>query len=59
MNKVQKQAAKRPTGLAGILAPAGVIIAKKLGVELSVEEAVILIGAIVGTVSFFSPRTTE
>lgn len=47
---------QHPTGIAGVVAPALVVIAYKLGVELTVAEAAILIAPVVALVSYFTPR---
>lgn len=51
-----ENAKQHPTGLAGVIAPALVVILKKFGVEFTVEEALYIVGAIVAVVSFLSPR---
>lgn len=45
-----------PTGLAGTLAAAAVIVANWFGVSIEGEEAAIVIGAIVALVSWRTPR---
>lgn len=49
-------AKNHPTGLTGVVTSALVVIASKLGVELTAVEASIIIGAVVAVVSYLTPR---
>lgn len=46
----------RPTGTAGVITAALVVIASKLGLDLTAEEASVIVGAIVAVVSYLTPR---
>jgi hypothetical protein len=48
-----------PTGIAGVLASLLVIVAGQLGLDLSAEQAVAIVGAITAVVSAFSPRVVD
>lgn len=52
-------AANHPAGLTGLLTTVVIIIAGKLGVELTAEEGAIFVGALVSIVSLFTPRVVE
>lgn len=45
-----------PTGLTALATSALVIVASKLGVELTAEEAAIFVGLVSALVSVFTPR---
>jgi hypothetical protein len=47
-----------PAGITAAAASILVIVAKKAGVELTVEEAVIVVGALASIVSVFTPRVS-
>lgn len=47
---------QRPTGTAGVITAAVVIVASKLGLDLDPEEAAVIVGAVVAVVSWFTPR---
>jgi hypothetical protein len=48
-----------PTGVAGVLSALLVLGLSALGVDISEELAVTLMGAVVAAVSAFSPRVTD
>lgn len=48
--------ANHPTGIVVVLASAAVVIAKWCGVEISAEEAAVVIGALGAVASLFNPR---
>lgn len=50
------QLANHPTGLTALATSALVIVAAKLGVDLTAEEAVVFVGLISAAVSYFTPR---
>ena len=47
----------RPATTTAVLASAAVVVAKKLGLELTVEEAATLVAAATLVVGWFTPRT--
>lgn len=47
---------EHPTGLAALAAAACVLAARRLNVELSADEAAVLVGLVAGLVSKFTPR---
>lgn len=53
------KASNHPTGITAAGATLLVIVAKQLGLELSAEEAAIVVGAIASIVSVFTPRATN
>lgn len=48
---------RHPTGLTALATSATVIVAAKLGVDLTAEEAAIFVGLAAAIVSTFTPRT--
>lgn len=50
------KAQQHPTGLSALATSALVMLAKRLGVDLSVEEAVTIVGLVTALVSIFTPR---
>jgi hypothetical protein len=55
MGKVSSSAKKHPTGVVTSVAAATVVAAKKFGVDLTAEEAAILVGGIAAIVSWRFP----
>ncbi|MEH3055560.1 MAG: hypothetical protein PGN13_16405 [Patulibacter minatonensis] len=47
---------KHPTGAAAVGVAALVVVAKKLGVDLTLEEGAVLWAAVTGAVSWLTPR---
>lgn len=50
---------QNPAGLTGIVASALVIILGFIGVDITTEEGVVLVGALVAIVSYFNPKESE
>lgn len=47
---------ERPAGTAGAVSALLVLVATKLGVELSAADAAVIVGAVASIVSIFNPR---
>lgn len=47
---------RHPTGISTVAVSAVLLIAKRIGVELSTEEALVIVGLVAGVVSKFTPR---
>lgn len=50
---------QHPTGLAALASAGLVLLAVRCGVEVSAEEAAIIVGLVGGIVSKFSPRVPD
>lgn len=60
MRRGRKFAEEHPTGIGAVIAAAVVLLVQKLtDVSFSEEESVILVGAIAGVLSLFTPRFRE
>lgn len=53
------RARQHPTGLAALAASAVILVAARFRVEITGEEAAVLVGLVAGVVSHFTPRTRD